>query len=132
MVWTVADSPNVALVARVGSNGPIVGVIELTQIVWGLFRSAYTSFYSNAKMAGSGVMTEAGRLGINHAFNDLQLHRLEANIQPNNGRSLAFVKRFGFEREGFSPRYLKIGGDWRDQERRAITSNSHNNRDARN
>ncbi|UWU92068.1 GNAT family N-acetyltransferase [Bradyrhizobium sp. CB1015] len=124
--------PNVALVARVGSNGPIVGIIELTQIVWGLFRSAYTSFYSNAEMAGSGAMTEAGRLGIKYAFDDLKLHRLEANIQPNNNRSLAFVKRLGFEREGFSPQYLNIDGNWRDHERWTIISRPRIDREPNN
>ncbi len=121
--------PNAALVARVRSNGQIVGVIELTQIVWGLFRSAYLSFYSNAATAGSGAMTEAGRLSIKHAFDDLKLHRIEANIQPNNNRSLAFVKSLGFEREGFSPQYLNIGGNWRDHERWAIISHPHVDRE---
>jgi ribosomal-protein-alanine N-acetyltransferase len=65
-------------------------------------------------------MTEALQLMMRHAFDDLQLHRLEANIQPGNVASLALVKRAGFGREGYSRRYLKIGGRWRDHERWAI------------
>jgi len=54
------------------------------------------------------------------AFGELGLHRVEANIQPGNAPSIALAEGAGFKREGFSPRYLKIGGRWRDHERYAI------------
>jgi ribosomal-protein-alanine N-acetyltransferase len=65
-------------------------------------------------------MTEAIALMLRYAFADLRLHRIEANIQPGNVASIALVKRAGFVKEGFSRRYLKIGGRWRDHERWAI------------
>jgi len=67
-------------------------------------------------------MTEALRLMLEYAFKQLRLHRLEANVQPQNVYSIALVKRAGFVHEGFSRRYLKIGGRWRDHERWAILS----------
>lgn len=65
-------------------------------------------------------MTEALQLMLRYAFEKLKLHRLEANIQPANVASIALVKRAGFSREGFSRRYLKVCGRWRDHERWAI------------
>ena len=98
----------------------MVGVINVSQIFRGPFRSAYLGFYAFAPHAGDGYMTEGLGLVLRHAFGPMKLHRLEANIQPANGRSIALVKRCGFRLEGFSPRYLKIGGRWRDHERWAI------------
>jgi ribosomal-protein-alanine N-acetyltransferase len=107
------------LVCRMG-DGAIVGSINLSQIFRGNFRSAYLGYHVGASFAGRGYMTEAIGLALRHAFQRLRLHRLEANIQPGNAASLALVRRAGFVREGFSPRYLKVGGRWRDHERWAI------------
>ena len=51
------------------------------------------------------------------AFSSLGLHRLEANIQPENHRSQKLVQRCGFEFEGLSKKFLFIDGAWRDHER---------------
>jgi [ribosomal protein S5]-alanine N-acetyltransferase len=47
----------------------------------------------------------------------LRLHRVEANAQPVNDASIRLIKSLGFTREGYSRRYLKIGGRSRDHER---------------
>jgi ribosomal-protein-alanine N-acetyltransferase len=67
-------------------------------------------------------MREALEAIVRHAFRVMKLHRLEANIQPGNRASIALAKSCGFRKEGFSPRYLKIGGRWRDHERWAIVA----------
>ena len=102
----------------------VVGVvaINVNQIYRGNFRSAYLGFYTGAPFAGKGYMSEGLRLVVRHAFRRLGLHRLEANIQPGNRASIRLVGRCGFRREGFSPRYLKVFGRWRDHERWAITA----------
>jgi len=102
------------------ADAAIVGTINLSQIFRGGFQNAYLGYYIGAPYAGRGYMTEALKLVVKYAFADLKLHRLEANIQPGNSASIALVKRAGFSREGFSRRYLKICGRWRDHERWAI------------
>jgi ribosomal-protein-alanine N-acetyltransferase len=67
-------------------------------------------------------MREGLGLALDHAFKTLRLHRLEANIQPANTASRKLIEGLGFRLEGFSPRYLKIAGRWRDHERWAILS----------
>ena len=107
------------LVCRV-VDGAIMGSIALSQIFHGGFRSAYLGYQIGEEFAGRGYMSEAIELMLRHAFVNLKLHRIEANIQPDNLASIALVKRAGFVKEGYSRRYLKICGRWRDHERWAI------------
>lgn len=109
-----------ALLARCGARGEIAGVLTFSQIFMGNFCSAYLGFYGIAGFTGRGIMTRALRMTVQYGFESLALHRLEANIQPANTSSLALVRRAGFRREGYSPRYLRVGGVWQDHERWAI------------
>ncbi|MEO6277895.1 GNAT family N-acetyltransferase [Roseateles sp.] len=101
----------------VEADGDLAGAVHLTNIVMGAFRSGYLSYYAFANFEGCGLMTQGLNVVVRHAFKDLGLHRVEANIQPANAASIALVQRCSFQLEGYSPRYLKIGGRWRDHER---------------
>lgn len=103
-------------------SGELVGVINLNQIVRGYFQNAFLGFYAFRPHAGRGLMLEGLRLVIAEAFGPLELHRLEANVQPDNHRSLRLVQRAGFQKEGYSPKYLRIAGQWRDHERWALVN----------
>ena len=98
-------------------DGAILGAINLSEIVRGPFQSAYLGYWIGADHARSGYMTEGLELMLRHSFLSLELHRIEANIRPENTPSLKLVKRVGFQKEGYSPRYLNIDGAWRDHER---------------
>jgi [ribosomal protein S5]-alanine N-acetyltransferase len=100
--------------------GGLVGMANINAIVRGGFQSGYLGYGAFASHAGRGLMTAGLRAVLSMAFSELGLHRVEANIQPGNARSLAMAHRLGFEKEGFSRRYLHIGGDWRDHERWAL------------
>jgi ribosomal-protein-alanine N-acetyltransferase len=113
------------LAAVLAADGDLVGIFTVSQIVRGYFQSAYLGYYANARHAGRGLMSESMQLVLDHAFGPLSLHRLEANIQPGNAPSIALARGAGFRLEGYSPRYLLIGGRWRDHERYAITADEH-------
>jgi ribosomal-protein-alanine N-acetyltransferase len=119
--WLAAAGPTrVRLLVCRRADGVILGVVNVSEIVRGALRSAYLGYYAFEPHAGAGYLTEGLGLVLRHAFRRLGLHRLEANIQPANTPSRRLARRLGFRKEGFSPRYLKVGGRWRDHERWAI------------
>ncbi|WP_421021877.1 GNAT family N-acetyltransferase, partial [Klebsiella pneumoniae] len=81
---------------RSSSDESLVGVVNLNEPVRGALQSAYLGYYVDKKRAGQGFMTEALHLSVEYAFQRLDFHRLEANIQPGNVLSIALVKRLGF------------------------------------
>jgi len=107
-------------VVRRVSDERLIGVINISEPVMGVFQSAYLGFYAFAGGERQGYMTEGLTLVLDRAFGELGFHRLEANVQPANAASTALMSRLGFRKEGFSPRYLFIDGAWRDHDRWAI------------
>lgn len=103
----------------------LLGVFNVNEIVRGLFQSAYLAFYAVAEAAAKGYMSQGLKLVLNKVFHEMKLHRLEANIQTDNLRSILLVKKNHFRYEGFSPRYLYIDGAWRGHERWAITQEDY-------
>ena len=104
------------------STGAIAGIVNINSIIRGRFQCGSLSYAAFAPTAGNGYLTEGLGLAVRYAFEQLRLHRLEANIQPANHASLNLVRRLGFRREGYSPEMLFIDGAWRDHERWAITA----------
>lgn len=107
------------LICRVNDQA-IAGAVNLSQIFRAGFQNAYLGYYLFEKFAGKGLMSEAVGLILSYSFKTLKLHRIEANVQPENTASIRVLKGIGFTKEGFSRKYLKISGKWRDHERWAI------------
>jgi ribosomal-protein-alanine N-acetyltransferase len=108
------------MVVRRLEGAAIVGFFNISHIIRGGLQSAFLGFGAVSGHQGHGYMTEGLKLVLRRSFTELGLHRLEANVQPANGRSIALVQRCGFVHEGFSARYLKVGGRWRDHEHWAM------------
>jgi ribosomal-protein-alanine N-acetyltransferase len=117
-----AEPRRAYFLARLRETGDIAGFINLGEIIHGSLYQAFVGYGGVAGLEGRGYMSEAMQLVLREAFGPLKLHRIEANIQPGNEPSIALARRNGFQLEGFSPRYLKINGRWRDHERWAINA----------
>lgn len=114
------DEANESFVICKNVDNKIVGAINLSQIFRKAFQNAYLGYSLGVDFIGKGFMTEAVELILRHAFENLKLHRVEANVQPHNLASIKVLQRCGFTKEGFSRKYLKIDDIWCDHERWAI------------
>jgi len=122
----VSTNSDKAYLVRRLSDDALVGVIEIRDIFMGIFKCGYLIYYAFDGFKGQGFMKEALKLIIAKAFKKMKLHRLEANIQPNNESSKGLAKNAGLLYEGYSPKFLKINGEWRDHERWAIVNDKLN------
>ena len=123
------DETNESFLICEAAGEKIAGAINLSQIFRRTFQNCYLGYYIGAEFAGKGLMTEAVGLIIKFAFKHLKLHRVEANVQPHNTASIAVLRKNNFTKEGFSRKYLKIGGKWRDHERWAIIAEDWRNKE---
>jgi len=102
----------------------VIGSATLSQIFRGLFQACYLGYVIAATHEGRGLMHEALEALIGFGFDQLNLHRIMANYQPNNMRSKAVLERLGFVTEGLAAKYLFINGDWRDHVLTALTNDA--------
>jgi len=98
----------------------LLGAMNINNVVHGVFQSASLGYWLGAPHVRRGYATEALQLALRLAFEGLGLHRVEANIRPENDASIALVRRAGFRLEGHSRAFLKIAGAWADHERYAL------------
>ncbi|MBC8061814.1 MAG: GNAT family N-acetyltransferase [Clostridiaceae bacterium] len=92
----------------------LIGKIQLSNIVLGVFRNAFIGYSIDEKEQGKGYMKEAVKLALDYAFNDMDLHRIEATALVENHRSKKVLIACGFKEIGISEKYLFINGEWRD------------------
>jgi ribosomal-protein-alanine N-acetyltransferase len=108
--------------ARVGMSlpfalhyeGRLAGQVTVDNIVRGAMRSGHLGYWVDSAVAGRGAASLAVALVCDHAFGPAGLHRLQADIRPENRRSRRLVERLGFRQEGLFRGYLDIDGAWRD------------------
>ena len=95
-------------------DGRLSGQVTVSGIVRGAFDSGFVGYWVDRRVAGRGVMPTALALVLDHCFGPVGLHRVEANVRPENAASRRAVQKLGFVEEGLHRRYLYIDDDWRD------------------
>ena len=103
-------------------RGELIGEVSLGSVQRGPFQSAFVGYWVDQHHAGNGYVPEAVLLTLRYAFDDLELHRVEAAIVPRNARSRRVADKLGLRDEGISERFLQIRGVWEDHVRYAMTA----------
>lgn len=119
--------------ARAGRNlpfavtvsGALAGQVTVSSIVRGAFHCGHVGYWVDSAVAGRGVQPTALALVLDHCFGPVGLHRVEANVRPENAASLRVVDKLGFRPEGRHAKYLFIDEDWRDHLAFALLRDDH-------
>ncbi|MEY2191942.1 GNAT family N-acetyltransferase [Neobacillus sp. BF23-41] len=102
------------------NDGLLIGTINLFQVLRGSLQSAFIGYFLDEKHNGKGYTTEAAKLLLKYAFNELKLHRIEAGVMPHNIGSIRVLEKSGFHKEGIALKNVKINGKWEDHQVLAI------------
>ena len=119
--FDAASRAGTAYAFCIRAGGALVGRLTLGQVFRKAFCSCYLGYWVAEEHNGRGYATEAVRLGVRHAFEELGLHRVQANVMTSNPRSARVLEKAGFRKEGHALRYLQIAGRWEDHDIYAIT-----------
>lgn len=92
----------------------IIGRISFYSIIGGCMNTCFVGYHLDEKEMGHGYMTESLEVGCDFMFKYVHLHRIQADVMPTNTRSLACVKRCGFEEMGYNKNYMEIDGSYKD------------------
>ena len=92
----------------------IIGIINFTGIIPGVFQACYLGFSIDKDFEGQGIMYSALQGAIGYVREHYGLHRIMANHLPNNAKSEQLLAKLGFVKEGYAQSYLKINGKWQD------------------
>ncbi|MFE8699693.1 GNAT family N-acetyltransferase [Cytobacillus sp. FJAT-54145] len=98
----------------------LIGNLTLSEVIRGDLQSCWIGYYLDKDQNGKGYMTKAVRLGVDYAFKELKLHRIEAGVMPHNVGSIKVLEKAGFNKEGIAKQNVRINGRWEDHQTLAI------------
>jgi ribosomal-protein-serine acetyltransferase len=104
---------NEGFAAGIWKDGGLIGVIGTLKIDW-LNRKVEIGYWIARAFQGQGIMTDACRAVINHAFAEWDLHRVEIQCASTNLKSSAVARRLGFALEGTRREAHLVSGAYHD------------------
>jgi [ribosomal protein S5]-alanine N-acetyltransferase len=111
-----------ALPWAVTFGGELVGQVAIGNIVWGSERTGHLGGWVDKRLARHHIMTVSVAMAIDHAFQDVGLHRIVAGVRPENTASRQGMEKYGFRQEGLWVRQAFVDGAWRDHLCYALTA----------
>jgi ribosomal-protein-alanine N-acetyltransferase len=108
------ERKNLLMVFTMKEESEIVGSINFTNFVYGVFQACHLGFSIDHAHQGKGLMHETLKIAIDYLHEKYELHRVMANHLPDNHRSSNTLQSLGFMKEGYAKSYLKINGVWQD------------------
>jgi ribosomal-protein-alanine N-acetyltransferase len=99
-------------VARRTDNA-LIGTVTLINFDF-THRRAEVGYALGRAHWGGGYIQEALHALLGYAFEVLDLHRLEADVDPRNAASIRTLERLGFQREGYLRQRWQVGGEIQD------------------
>ncbi len=97
----------------------ILGNVTCSNIIRGPLQSCFLGYNIDQAHNGNGYASEAMERLLIFLFEEIGLHRVEANVIPRNQASICVLEKCGFQQEGLSTKYLKINGICEDHYRYA-------------
>lgn len=95
-------------------DNALIGAITLDNIRRGPVQAGTLGYWIGAPFARQGYMKEAIQAVVHHAFQIMDLSRIEAACLPENAPSRGVLEKCGFKYEGVAQSYLQINGRWRN------------------
>lgn len=108
------DDEGYAFLVYRKADEALLGGLNLSNVTRGIRQSCSVGYWIGQRFARQGYMTDALRMSVTFAFDQLRLHRVEAGCVPTNFASQALLRKAGFQEEGFARKYLNINGRWHD------------------
>lgn len=92
----------------------LIGKMKLSRILYGSFKNGMLGYSIDEEEQGKGYMKESVKLFLKYAFDECELHRVEASALIENEKSRAVLAGCGFKMIGINEKYLLINGKWKD------------------
>ncbi|SDZ30377.1 GNAT family N-acetyltransferase [Thermoactinomyces sp. DSM 45892] len=106
-------------------SNELIGKVMLNRVMRLHLQSCWIGYTLDQDYNGRGYMSESVKLVVVHAFQELNLHRIEAAVLPHNLGSISVLLKNGFHKEGIARKSLKVNGNWEDHQILAIINESN-------